>query len=161
MLERARVELIDDLHRLGRQLGVLKRLYQSYQLIVNRIVKRQRRLQEEKRAGNTVPPPVRARQLHDVDGSHHGTWRTVTFDEWDPTAPSGVKLCTAAAARFERLADRIALYALSEIEECLTEKEGLTFLVSQVRLPKITIKSIFLTAMPGLQPHRHERLPGR
>jgi gluconate kinase len=49
MLERARVELIDDLHRLGRQLGVLKRLYQSYQLIVNRIVKRQRRLQEEKR----------------------------------------------------------------------------------------------------------------
>jgi hypothetical protein len=44
--------------------------------------------------------------------------------------PVGVILSSAAAARFERLADRIVLYCLSEIEACLTEKESLTFLVS-------------------------------
>lgn len=162
MLERAQVTLIDDLHRLGRQLGVLKRLYQSYQLIVNRMVKRQRRLQEEKRNGNVQPQPpqpARARQLQDViESGRNDGWRAITFDDWDPTAPSGVELCTAAAARFERLADRIGMYALSEIEECLTEKEGLTFLVS---LDQQHHLCCCLLTRPGLQPHRHERLPSR
>ena len=41
----------------------------------------------------------------------------------------GAPLSSAASVRFERLRDRINLYALSEIQECLDEKESLVFLV--------------------------------
>lgn len=41
----------------------------------------------------------------------------------------GAPLSSAATVRFERLRDRINLYALSEIQECLDEKESLVFLV--------------------------------
>ena len=42
----------------------------------------------------------------------------------------GVALASTATVRFARLKDRINLYALSEIQECLDEKESLVFLVS-------------------------------
>lgn len=41
----------------------------------------------------------------------------------------GVSLSPAAVVRFERLRDRIKLYALSEIQDCLDDKESLVFLV--------------------------------
>lgn len=41
----------------------------------------------------------------------------------------GVSLSPAAVVRFERLRDRIQLYALSEIQDCLDDKESLVFLV--------------------------------
>ena len=43
-------------------------------------------------------------------------------------APYGVSLSSAAVGRLERLADRIKLYCLSEIDTCLVEKESLTLL---------------------------------
>ena len=49
-----------------------------------------------------------------------GTSRVQTF---------GAPLSSAASVRFERLRDRINLLALSEIQECLDEKDSLVFLV--------------------------------
>jgi Mg2+ and Co2+ transporter CorA len=40
----------------------------------------------------------------------------------------GVSLSSAAKVRFERLKDRILLYALSEIEECLAQKDSLVMM---------------------------------
>ncbi|KAL1954246.1 hypothetical protein VTO42DRAFT_1479 [Malbranchea cinnamomea] len=149
MLERAQVNLIDDLHSLGRQLGVLRRIYQSYELILTRILKRQRQLREEKRNNGRGITSHRMNTMPRVFGSREETWRSLTSDELDPSAPGGVELVPAAFKRFERLLDRIKLYALSEIDECIREKEALTFLVfnliavkdSQVveRLTRITI----------------------
>ena len=152
MLEQAQVGLIDDLHRLGRQLGVLKRIYQSYELILTRLLKRQRRLREEKRnseaaLSNLVGTMARA------DRSQVESWNSLAYD--DPAALGGVTLAAAAATRFERLLDRIGLYALSEIDECITEKEALNFLVSRAIFCLLVGK---LTT-PGLQSYRHEGLP--
>ncbi|PGH17206.1 hypothetical protein AJ79_01344 [Helicocarpus griseus UAMH5409] len=132
MLERAQVELIDDLHSLGRQLAVLKRIYQSYDLIVNRILKRQRLLREEIRnsQGGSHHHQHQSAGRFGLDFLSRGdTWRSSSFDETGPTELGGVQLSAAAIGRFERLLDRIRLYALSEIDECLTEKESMTFMV--------------------------------
>ncbi|KAJ5204496.1 uncharacterized protein N7498_005375 [Penicillium cinerascens] len=129
MLHRPVVDLINELHWLGRRLAVLKRLYQSYELIIRRLLQRHRMLRDEARSHQPASLLLGAtfgeREFADVrkdslmsSGSIPGT----------TDKPVGVILCSAAAARFERLADRIVLYCLSEIESCLTEKESLTFL---------------------------------
>ena len=41
----------------------------------------------------------------------------------------GVSISPAAALRFERLQDRISLYALSEIDSCIDEKNSLMSMV--------------------------------
>lgn len=127
MLEQAQVGLIDDLHRLGRQLGVLKRIYQSYELILTRILKRQRRLREEKRTSEVALTNL-VKTMARADRSRMDSWGSMMYD--DAAALGGVELAPAAASRFERLLDRIGLYALSEIDECITDKEALNFLVS-------------------------------
>ncbi|EQL37620.1 hypothetical protein BDFG_01194 [Blastomyces dermatitidis ATCC 26199] len=133
MLERAQVQLIDDLHRLGRQLAVLKRIYQSYDLIVNRVLKRQRLLREEIRnsqPANMHHPPHQRGGHFGLDLLSRGnSWRPNGFDEINPSELGGIQLSSAAVGRFERLLDRIRLYALSEIDECLAEKESMTFMV--------------------------------
>ena len=42
----------------------------------------------------------------------------------------GTTLSSSAIVRFQRLGDRIDLYVLSEIQQCLDEKESLVFMVS-------------------------------
>jgi hypothetical protein len=132
MLNRPVVELINELHWLGRRLAVLKRLYQSYELIMRRLLQRHRMLREEARSHQPAPLPFGTtfseREFADMRKDSlmsSGSEVPSTSDK-----PVGVILSSAAAARFERLADRIVLYCLSEIESCLTEKESLTFLVS-------------------------------
>ncbi|PGH05388.1 hypothetical protein AJ80_08356 [Polytolypa hystricis UAMH7299] len=129
MVDRPQVELIDDLHRLGRQLAVLKRIYQSYELILNRLLKRQRLLREENRNHG----PYGALRHRATGGfemhMRNDTFRSTMMEDASAAATDGVQLSFAAIGRFERLADRIRLYALSEIEECVNEKESLTFLV--------------------------------
>jgi hypothetical protein len=130
------VDLVDELHWLGRRLGVLKRLYQSYELIMRRLLQRQRLLRDEARSSNALPMSVgntftesdfaELRQASILsDGNRVGT----------NDKPVGVALSSAAVARFERLVDRINLYCLSEIDTCLLEKESLTFLVRIVLVP--------------------------
>lgn len=130
MLNQPEVNLVNELHWLGRRLAVLKRLYQSYELIMRRLLQRQRMLRDELRQAQ--PPPL----------SYGATFGDLEFSDLrqsslvsNPSQPGladkpvGVHLSSAAVARFERLADRINLYCLSEIDSCLTEKESLTFLV--------------------------------
>ncbi|KAJ5198780.1 uncharacterized protein N7498_007897 [Penicillium cinerascens] len=128
MLKQPEVDLVDELHWLGRRLAVLKRLYQSYGLIMRRLLQRQRMLRDE--LCQVHPPPL----------SYGATFGDIEFPDLrqanlvsNPSQPGandkpvGVHLSSAAVARFERLADRINLYCLSEIDSCLTEKESLTF----------------------------------
>ncbi|KAI9839844.1 MAG: hypothetical protein M1819_000034 [Sarea resinae] len=138
MLQRAELEHIDRLHHIGRQLGVLKRLYQSYELIIERVLEKQK------------PATLRQLQANDsfVGLSHMG----VSVDDEAPFQISmtpqtvlgdadmlGTTLSPAAIVRFERLKDRIRLYALSEIQECLDEKESLVL----VNFNLIAIKESF------------------
>lgn len=154
MLQKAQLELIDELHQLGRQLGVLKRIYKTYELTVNRLLLRQQRM------------------LRDAARSNGSSTELQLFaDETDPemmplmgtpgTATDGVRLSPFAVDRFERLADRIRLYALGEIEDCLTEKESLTFLVylsSSHSLPSLG-KCLVTNGSLELQPYRPQGLP--
>ncbi|KAF4769724.1 hypothetical protein HAV15_011358 [Penicillium sp. str.  len=129
MLDRPIVDLVNELHWLGRRLAVLKRLYQSYELIMRRLLQRQRMLRDEARSVQPAPlsygatfgemefVDMRQSSLVSNSGFHNTTEKSV-----------GVQLSSTAVARFERLVDRINLYCLSEIENCLNEKESLTFL---------------------------------
>ncbi|KAL2820760.1 hypothetical protein BJX63DRAFT_283464 [Aspergillus granulosus] len=128
MLKKPVVDLIDELHWLGRQLAVLKRLYQSYELIMTRILQRQRMLHDEARS--SYPKYALGQTFSDI-GSHERrqmTMQSATSVSSTPETSVGVRLSSPAVARFERLLDRIKLYCLSEIDSCLTEKESLTFL---------------------------------
>ncbi|KAJ5883600.1 uncharacterized protein N7473_010486 [Penicillium subrubescens] len=129
MLERPMVDLVDELHWLGRRLGVLKRLYQSYELIMRRLLQRQRLLRDEARSSNPPPMPY-GNTFADSDFSDLRQGSIVSEGNRFATndKPVGVALSSAAVARFERLVDRINLYCLSEIDTCLLEKESLTFL---------------------------------
>ncbi|KAJ5588563.1 hypothetical protein N7537_011241 [Penicillium hordei] len=129
MLHRPIVDLVNELHWLGRRLAVLKRLYQSYELIMRRLLQRQRMLRDEARSaqptalsygatfGDMEFVDMRQSSVVSNPGFHNTTEKSV-----------GVQLSSTAVARFERLVDRINLYCLSEIENCLNEKESLTFL---------------------------------
>jgi hypothetical protein len=127
MLDKPKVDLVDDLHWLGRRLAILKRLYQSYELVVMRILQRQRLLRDEARGRRDNPRGLSV--FNDTDGDQVQMSLSVAgvYDSYDDTA--GVHLTSAAVGRFERLADRIRLYCLSEIDTCLAEKETLTFMV--------------------------------
>ncbi|KAL5692570.1 hypothetical protein EMGR_005775 [Emarellia grisea] len=115
MLNKPAVDLVNELHWLGRRLAVLRRLYQSYELILMRVLQRQRLLRDEARSRHPRMPPGHVIQSESELPSN--CENTV-----------GVRLNSAAIARFERLLDRIKLYCLTEIDACLTEKESLTFL---------------------------------
>ncbi|KAJ5929918.1 hypothetical protein N7466_005411 [Penicillium verhagenii] len=129
MLDRPIVDLVNELHWLGRRLAVLKRLYQSYELIMRRVLQRQRLLRDEARS--THPPPLAfGATFGDIEFADMRQGSLVSYGSLSDRKdrPVGVILSSAAVARFERLVDRINLYCLSEIESCLLEKESLTFL---------------------------------
>jgi hypothetical protein len=128
MLKRPEVGLVDELHWLGRRLAVLKRLYQSYDLIMTRILDRQRLLRDEAPQGGNGPSTSSL-----IDPDSYGPLRSTSqsaLSTLDRHRLAGVRLSSAAVGRFERLQDRIKLFCLSELDACLGEKESLTFLVS-------------------------------
>lgn len=130
MFSRPAVDLVDELHWLGRQLAVLRRLYSSYELIMTRILQRQRALRDETRSSRppvTIGPMMG--EIESIDPRPATLPHSLSFSSL-PENTVGVHLGSAAVARFERLLDRIKLYCLSEIDTCLTEKESLTFLVA-------------------------------
>lgn len=109
-MRQADLSHVEKLHHIGRQLAVLKRLYQSYELIIDRILEKQGSVDAE--AALYSIPTSKARYINSLNpaSSHESV---------------GIFLTTAVRARFERLRDRIRLYALSEIEECIDMKESL------------------------------------
>ena len=125
MFIKPQVRLIQKLHQYGRELAVLKRMYQSYELIIERILDRQKPLH----LGNGDPSSISGSRSEGLPSEAEVTSRLQTF---------GAPLSSAATVRFERLRDRINLYALSEIQECLDEKESLVFLVRWSTLPAET-----------------------
>lgn len=131
MLTRPAVELVGELHWLGRQLAVLKRVYQSYELIMWRLLQRQRLLREEAK-NRPAFTNGNAFMENEFGDPRQPTQQTNLSLISNYDTQVGVQLSSAAVARFERLLDRIKLYCLSEIEACLVEKESLTFLVSSI-----------------------------
>ncbi|KAL9130597.1 MAG: hypothetical protein Q9217_001257 [Psora testacea] len=119
MFEKAQITRIQQLHQTGRQLAVLKRMYQSYAIIIERILSRQK-----PPSGNYLNAvPGQAQTQAHIYPQSHGYQFGKQEDEG-----FGAPLTSKAVVKFERLKDRINLYALSEIQECLDEKESLVFL---------------------------------
>lgn len=122
MLEKANLTHVDQLHHIGCQLAVLKRVYQSYELIIDRVLKKQEA---------TLASLKNSRIVSGADSlaSSHPQMGSPQIPEADSLL--GVSLSSAARVRFERLKDRIILYALSEIQECIEQKDSLVMMVSQ------------------------------
>lgn len=114
MFKTAELEHVDTLHHYGRQLAVLRRIYQSYDRIIERLLERQRVLAN---AASLMGDP-RTIALRSIENNS------------DKYFTYGIPLATSAVVRFETLRDRIRLYALSEIQECLDEKDALVQVVS-------------------------------
>ncbi len=132
MFKRPGIELIKSLHQTGRQLAVLKRMYQSYALIIRRILEKQRPFKGLTKAQLRDNPTMMG--LSDVDSNTNpqsmGESINMSSQFFSTNETFGAPLSQAAIVRFERLLDRINLYALSEIQECLDEKDALVFMVS-------------------------------
>ncbi|OAK98970.1 hypothetical protein IQ06DRAFT_25836 [Phaeosphaeriaceae sp. SRC1lsM3a] len=122
MLIKADLTHIDQLHHIGCQLAVLKRVYQAYSLIIERVLKKQE------------ATLASLKNSHIMSGAESFASEVpvpnATTGPIVPEADSllGVGLSSAAKVRFERLKDRIMLYALSEIEECLAQKDSLVMM---------------------------------
>lgn len=125
MLVKANLTHVDQLHHIGCQLAVLKRVYQSYELIIERVLKKQEA---------TLASLKNSHIVTGVDSLASSYPVTGTGGPQIPEAESllGVSLSSAARVRFERLKDRIILYALSEIQECIDQKESLVMMVSSL-----------------------------
>ncbi|KAL9608676.1 MAG: hypothetical protein Q9167_006511 [Letrouitia subvulpina] len=120
MFSKPEVEHIKTLHIIGLQLGALKRIYQSYVLIIERILDRQKPL---KGRGS---PYLNQNSIHAEQ--EQDSFCVAAEDMVSSTQTFEVPMSSTATVRFERLRDRINLYAISEIQECLDEKESLVFL---------------------------------
>jgi Mg2+ and Co2+ transporter CorA len=121
MLVKADLTHIDQLHHIGCQLAVLKRVYNAYTLIIERVLKKQE------------ATLASLKNSHIMSGAQSFTTDQIVNSTTGPVIPEadsllGVSLSSAAKVRFERLKDRIALYALSEIEECLAQKDSLVMM---------------------------------
>jgi len=127
MFEKAELGHIERLHGIGRQLAVLKRIYQSYDLIIARVLERQKPLKRS--ASELGEATVAYPEDDEVPGASAAPIQASTGDILN-NRYLGVALSPPTVVRFERLKDRINLYALGEIQDCLDEKESLGFLVS-------------------------------
>lgn len=121
MLIKADLTHVDQLHHIGCQLAVLKRVYHSYSLLIERILERREVTIASLKNSHVIST------AESMIASGHGT------DSPNPLIPElasslGVSLSSAARVRFERLKDRIALYALSEIQECIDQKDSLVMM---------------------------------
>lgn len=120
MLEKASLTHVDQLHHIGCQLSTLKRVYQSYELIIERVLKKQEA---------TLASLKNSHVMSGRDSLASSLPQVGSPLPLDADGLLGVPLSSAARVRFERLKDRIILYALSEIQECIDQKESLVMMV--------------------------------
>ncbi|KAK7615485.1 hypothetical protein JOL62DRAFT_7767 [Phyllosticta paracitricarpa] len=152
MMQKAELGHVDRLHHIGRQLSVLKNMYTSYDVIIDRVLEKQettlaslknsRVLQQ---AATTPAYPIVYGDgddddtLDDLAQSQFSARSAATrasnanASRGPPLIPTdasllGVALSSAARARFKRLQYRTRLYALAEIESCLSQKESLVMM---------------------------------
>ncbi|OCL10498.1 hypothetical protein AOQ84DRAFT_426903 [Glonium stellatum] len=114
MLVKAELGHVDRLHEIGRQLAVLKRVYTGYELIIDRVLKKQEA---------TLASLKNSYIVSGADSLASSNPQVAVIESL-----LGVSLSSAARVRFERLKDRIRLYALSEIQECLDQKNSLVMM---------------------------------
>ena len=142
MFDAAKVSLVWQVHDIGRQLTVLKHMYQSYELIVSRLIHTQRSTKDSRLAPLSPLHELGFRRSRDLAASQVAQFDDVLLDD---DSASNVKLSPSAIVRFERLLDRIRLYGLTEIEECIKEKESLVLMVGDQVVPSL---------LHPLMPHR-------
>lgn len=147
MLVRAELEHINRLHHIGRQLSVLKRLYQSYELMIDRLLEKQE---------HSLASLKNSHVLTHQNSSGVESMASSVPQVSESQSVLGASLSSAARVRFERLKYRIRLYALSEIEECMNQKESLVMMVSPSQLDLNS--PITDDSSKELQPHRHQRV---
>lgn len=113
---------VDRLDGVGKELGVLKRHYESYQRIIDRLLER--------------PDATAAslRNLRVVSEASQASLDTIRPLVTERESMLGVAFSSAARVRFERLRDLIELYALSEIEDYIKQKDALVTMVSLLLL---------------------------
>lgn len=146
MMEKADLRHVELLHRLGRQMAVLRRLYMSYQLIVAKVLERHkgRHSPLEKKSASSAADDFASmvdtqsfpstQQSHTVSGLHRIAHQPSSSSLHSRTLPDtiGTYLSASAMDRFERLGDRISLLVLTEIEESIALKDQLLAMVSPV-----------------------------
>lgn len=128
-------ELLETLHSIGRQLTVLQLMYQSYGTVITRLLHRYQPTTitaTNLRADNMIPqqgtgrsnamPSISNIQQSPPSRGHQGYLNSSS------TATPTVQFSFLAIGRFERLLDRVHLYALNEINHCLAEKESLVLM---------------------------------
>jgi len=133
MFVSADVTLVSQIHNLGRQLTVLKLMYQSYEHIVSRLLHWQRSKKDANLAMLSSRPTFQLQ--NDPTAFPELSSSQLVQDErifLEDESDCRVKLFSSSIVRFERLLGRIRLYALTEIEECLNEKESLVLMVRRV-----------------------------
>ncbi|MCJ1386640.1 hypothetical protein MMC17_009766 [Xylographa soralifera] len=116
MFTTADLQHVDDLHHYGRQLAVLKRIYQSYSNIIERVLDGSKQIEL---TGSTASDNAAQMQRG---------FEPTESDETTMSTSIGVPISTKARVRFERLKDRIGLYCLNEIQDCIDEKDALVLL---------------------------------
>lgn len=104
---------IDRLDNIGKELGVLKRHYQSHDRIIDRLL--------EPRVA-TSASLQNSQVVSEASQTSLDTIRPLVTEK---ESMLGVSLSSAARVRFIRLKDLIDLYALSEVEEYLKQKDSL------------------------------------
>lgn len=141
MVKASDVKLLETLHSIGRQLTVLKLVYESYAQVISRLLDRHHimanngyqvytndspRIQFQPRNNHTATRGL-------LSGHSQGVWSAQlaqhSYNAMGPTVTdTKLQISMLAIARFEHLLDRIHLYALNEIEHCLNEKESLVLM---------------------------------
>jgi hypothetical protein len=121
MLSKADLTHINRLHHVGCQLSILKRLYQSYDLLIDRLLGKRSVSMASLKNSNVLHSG-----LQSLTSSHPAL-------PTDEETSLGVSLSSAAKVRFERLRHRIQLYALSEVNECLAQKDSLVMMVGDTK----------------------------
>lgn len=119
---------IDRLDNIGKELGILKRHFESYNRIIDRV------LEPQPASAASVQNMRLQREAEGSVASGESVGRRSSLDtirpipivmEADKESTLGVSLPTPARVRFQRLRDSIDLYALSEVEEYLKQKDSL------------------------------------
>jgi Mg2+ and Co2+ transporter CorA len=98
-------------------------------MIIERVLKKQEATLASLKNSHIISSGDSISSSHNNNNNNH----PIINESTGPLIPEadsllGVSLSSAARARFERLKDRIQLYALSEIEECLDQKESLVMM---------------------------------
>lgn len=143
---------ISRLHRLARQLATLKRMYETKKIIIDNLLYRQENSLSKSHAkvadvGLTPPSSSIIPTSPETPG-----WAPGPLGPLGDPDILGVPLSPLAVAKFERLRDRVKLYALGEIDDCLAEKSELvsmTFNLIAMKeaqaVERLTRVAIFLT----------------